>query len=152
MVDDVKPYYCGQDEGRIRRAPSRWEPERFLASCSLPSAIRRACFDFTIAGRHCCFCCNMTLVFTMDEEWAVNTNSNTVPENYVRTFEAGHVHARSMGGPDVTTNLIPLCHACNCRMGKHQAFEWIEARHPPAPHLEHTDYLTRKQAFATHHC
>ena len=43
-------------------------------------------------------------------------------------FEAGHITAYSLGGPNLFVQLIPFDSECNGLMARDHAFEWI-ARH-----------------------
>ena len=69
----------------------------------------------------------------MWEEYDVNTSPATLDCDKVRCHEAGHIVAHSVGKPiigdeiDGSWNLIPLCHNCNCRMGRQLAWDFIAA-------------------------
>ena len=145
-VSKVRTHYEVID-GRVRRPPSRYEPERLRASRAVSVSLRLRCFRLTIGGRHCCFSCGMTLCSSMAEELRINANPRTAAADHVRTVEAGHVHAHARGGPDELWNLIPLCHSCNCQMQVNLAFDWIESRRPAPAHVNHPDYIARKQCF-----
>lgn len=45
-------------------------------------------------------------------------------------FEAGHIIAKSIGGPTVLDNLLPMCFDCNRNMGKRNAIEYKKDIHP----------------------
>ena len=87
------------------------------------------------------------LTFTMDEEFRHNTDSRNKGQEQVRIHAAGHVYAHSLGGPDLLWNLIPLCHGCNCRMGRHLAFDWIEQKAAGAPVLDTAEYKEARARF-----
>eukprot|EP01043_Picozoa_sp_COSAG02_P019431 COSAG02_NODE_934_length_15809_cov_59.853787_10_plen_460_part_00 len=140
-------------EGWVRRPPSRYEPARLAASRTISSFRRKECFDQTLDGRHRCFSCFCLLVFTMDEEFRINTDPSTSDADKVRCHEAGHVYPHSKAAVEFTDsdmadalwNLIPLCHNCNCRMGRQQAFEFIDAANPA--HRGMPEYVAQQQQF-----
>ena len=133
------------------RAPSRYEPERVAASRLITADERRACFDRTLSGEHRCFCCLAVLVFTMEEEFTTNVGHVGNDVAYVRCHEAGHVLAHSIGKPVIGDrvnelwNVIPLCHSCNVRMGRMNAFSFIEKANPER--LMHQTYQSAKLLF-----
>jgi hypothetical protein len=132
-VSDIEPAVVDLS-GRCIRAPSRYVPERLAASRCISEAQRRVCFNRTLDGQHRCFCCLALLVFTMEEEFQINRTA--VDDKKVRCHEAGHCLAHSLGKPvigdhvDEKWNLIPLCHSCNVRMGRQNAFAFIEKVQP----------------------
>ena len=148
----VTQYYELVD-GRARRPPSRYEPDRLAASRRITRERRKECFDQTIAGQHRCFSCFCLLVFTMDEEYRINTDPDTSDADKVRCHEAGHVYPHSKAAvefsdrdlADALWNLIPLCHNCNCRMGRQQAFQFIDAGNPTMRDVP--EYIEQKQQF-----
>ena len=87
----------------------------------------------------------------MDEEFTINTDVDTLDDDKVRCHEAGHVCAHSRGKPiigdeiDSLWNLIPLCHNCNCRMGRQNAFPFIAAAKPA--HVDMLEYRDAKTEF-----
>jgi hypothetical protein len=137
--------------GRRTRAPAWYEPCRLAASRRITEVRRRQCFNQKLDGRHRCFCCYALLVFSMQEEFTINTGVNTPDAEKVRCHEAGHVFAHSKGvilfpdDVDSLWNLIPLCHNCNTRMGRQLAFQFIGASNPP--HCTSVDYTTQKHLF-----
>lgn len=137
--------------GRRVRKPSRYEPERLAASRMISTEQRQACFNRTLTGEHRCFCCLSLLCFTMEEEFTINTDQNTLDADKVRCHEAGHVLAHSRGKPvigdevDEIWNLIPLCHSCNVRMGRQNAFTFINKT--DAAHLAHPSYQQAEALF-----
>ena len=87
----------------------------------------------------------------MWEEYDVNTSPATLDCDKVRCHEAGHIVAHSVGKPiigdeiDGSWNLIPLCHNCNCRMGRQLAWDFIAAS--VAGHLHLPGYVNAKAQF-----
>ena len=89
----------------------------------------------------------------MDEEYRINTNPDTNDADKVRCHEAGHIYAHSKAVvefsdadmADALWNLIPLCHNCNCRMGRRQAFQFIDAGNPTMRDI--VEYVEQKQQF-----
>jgi hypothetical protein len=43
---------------------------------------------------------------------------------YYNNFDCGHIQAEANGGPTILSNLIPICHKCNCSMGTMNYFEF----------------------------
>lgn len=137
--------------GRTVRAPQRFEPARYTASRAITDVQRKKCFNTKLQQRHRCFCCFQLLVFTMWEEYAINTDPSTATSEKVRCFEAGHVYPHSKGHPiigdaiDGDWNLIPLCHSCNVVMNVRIAFDFIRELHPA--HLTDRTYQAAEQRY-----
>ena len=78
---------------------------------------------------------------------------DTSDADKVRCHEAGHVYPHSKAAvefsdqdlADALWNLIPLCHNCNCRMGRQQAFQFIDAGNPTMRDVP--EYIEQKQQF-----
>ena len=87
----------------------------------------------------------------MDEEHEVNTSSATLDCDKVRCHEAGHIYAHSLGAPiigdaiDDFWNLVPLCHNCNCRMGRQLVWDFIARSN--ASHLHLPEYVAAKALY-----
>ena len=137
--------------GRRVRAPSWYMSERVAASRIITRDRRLECFNKTLGGKHRCFSCFALLIFTMDEEFTINTDVDTLDADKVRCHEAGHIFAHSLGKPiigddiDGSWNLMPLCHNCNCRMGRQLAWTFIAASH--ATHLHMQEFVDAKAHY-----
>jgi 5-methylcytosine-specific restriction endonuclease McrA len=74
----------------------------------LPKSVRLALWNNTFGecqGAGTCCCCGRIIT--------------------QQTFEAGHVHAQSLGGSDTIDNLRPICGPCNRSMGNTCMDEFI---------------------------
>ena len=47
-----------------------------------------------------------------------------------------HVHPRTMGGTNITSNCVPACRSCNQSKGSQHWIEWFRDNFPPDPFRE----------------
>ena len=47
-----------------------------------------------------------------------------------------HVHPRTMGGTNITSNCVPACRSCNQSKGSQDWIEWFRNSFPPDPFRE----------------
>ena len=47
-----------------------------------------------------------------------------------------HVHPRTMGGTNITSNCVPACRACNQSKGSQDWLNWFRDNFPPDPFRE----------------
>src|SRR5207248_595719 len=76
----------------------------------LPAALRNATWNEYVGpqmGQAMCFCCGCEPIL----------RSN---------YECGHVVARAKGGPDILSNLRPVCSTCNTSMGTRNMIEFAK--------------------------
>ena len=60
-------------------------------------------------------------------------------------FEKGHIFPMSKGGPDVYTNLIPLCRSCNRSMGSKNFWDYKLEKGKISPEEARASYIQTKE-------